>query len=460
MTHREDVHTHSRHVQRPGCLRSPAPGRCWRQQQACIACDCVSDSGDTHVRLSISNLSYYYYDPLALCSPSLPTVSIAPLLPSQLTLYNYRTTAAQADQVGSVNTAAYNQPPSTPPRTHASNAHARTGSAQLTPPVLYVTPSVDQENTDQNAPALSANRAGHSPSASVDSTNGNVNYYPPSPTLSAGSHLAGGAKIATPTTPGRNRGHSPTKSEDSHFYQFLEESARKQQETRARGDTVNSTTPGAPGKALSGSTGTASSEGKGHNRRPSAATSGLSTFTALDGPRAKEGELNPAGYENGVRNGDLEAGQAEPVAATEEEAEPRKVKTGIFAKIPFLSRFAKEKDAPKKIVLNDPTPQEMGVFGPMVPSVLNGLIDPKSLPNLESMGGDKALLEKLHTNPEMGLSEKDLQAGATIEDRKRVYGENKLPARKSKTLLQLMWIAYQDKLLVSAIFIYVSYAVS
>jgi Ca2+-transporting ATPase len=37
---------------------------------------------------------------------------------------------------------------------------------------------------------------------------------------------------------------------------------------------------------------------------------------------------------------------------------------------------------------------------------------------------------------------------ATMEERRRVYGENVLPTRKSKSLLQLMWLALKDKVLV------------
>ena len=37
---------------------------------------------------------------------------------------------------------------------------------------------------------------------------------------------------------------------------------------------------------------------------------------------------------------------------------------------------------------------------------------------------------------------------ATIEDRHRVYGQNVLPSRKTKSLLQLMWLALKDKVLV------------
>ncbi len=45
------------------------------------------------------------------------------------------------------------------------------------------------------------------------------------------------------------------------------------------------------------------------------------------------------------------------------------------------------------------------------------------------------------------------QFGATLDDRKRVFGENVLPTRISKTLLQLMWLALQDKVLVRRVLI-------
>ena len=46
----------------------------------------------------------------------------------------------------------------------------------------------------------------------------------------------------------------------------------------------------------------------------------------------------------------------------------------------------------------------------------------------------------------------DLAFSASLEDRRRVYGENLLPTRVTKTLLQLMWIALTDKVLVSGSF--------
>ena len=38
----------------------------------------------------------------------------------------------------------------------------------------------------------------------------------------------------------------------------------------------------------------------------------------------------------------------------------------------------------------------------------------------------------------------------SIEDRQHIYGRNVLPRRPTKTLLQLMWLAVKDKVLVSS----------
>lgn len=45
------------------------------------------------------------------------------------------------------------------------------------------------------------------------------------------------------------------------------------------------------------------------------------------------------------------------------------------------------------------------------------------------------------------------QSRATTDDRRRVYGVNVMPSRKSKGLLLLMWLALKDKVLVSWAFI-------
>jgi Ca2+-transporting ATPase len=121
----------------------------------------------------------------------------------------------------------------------------------------------------------------------------------------------------------------------------------------------------------------------------------------------------------------------------------------------------------------DPTPFAFKPFH------LASLVDPKSLEALEAMGGTKGLLAGLGVDPNGGLNiggktsepgdapavivtdpagekgqviEKTPHDGGayagTVEDRHRVYGVNTLPVRKSKSLLQLMWLALKDKVLV------------
>jgi len=46
------------------------------------------------------------------------------------------------------------------------------------------------------------------------------------------------------------------------------------------------------------------------------------------------------------------------------------------------------------------------------------------------------------------LSEDGPAYHADLDERRRVYGENLLPTRPSKTLLQLMWLAFKDKVLI------------
>lgn len=115
------------------------------------------------------------------------------------------------------------------------------------------------------------------------------------------------------------------------------------------------------------------------------------------------------------------------------------------------------------------------------PVELASLLDPKNLDALEALGGTDGLLHGLGTDRSRGLTttgtadnrsgaglgnsqrhdrqplsvhdHPDLQIpdgphSALMEDRKRVFGENVLPQRTSKSLLALMWLALQDKVLV------------
>ncbi|KAN0060767.1 plasma membrane calcium [Thecaphora frezii] len=108
------------------------------------------------------------------------------------------------------------------------------------------------------------------------------------------------------------------------------------------------------------------------------------------------------------------------------------------------------------------------------PITLADLVDPKSVSRLKELGGVKGLLNGLGTDEHRGLeldATKQIESGghddieshvptnekrprdtsfveATEEDRIRVYGKNILPERKSNSLLLLMWLALQDKILI------------
>ncbi|KAJ5166831.1 ATPase P-type K/Mg/Cd/Cu/Zn/Na/Ca/Na/H-transporter [Penicillium canariense] len=120
------------------------------------------------------------------------------------------------------------------------------------------------------------------------------------------------------------------------------------------------------------------------------------------------------------------------------------------------------------------------------PGQLNKLLNPKSFGAFRQLGGLRGLEKGLRTDVRSGLSvdESTLEGGvefadatttesmpksasptgptpATTEggetksesdesfvDRKRVYGVNKLPERKLKTIWELAWIAYNDKVLI------------
>ena len=123
---------------------------------------------------------------------------------------------------------------------------------------------------------------------------------------------------------------------------------------------------------------------------------------------------------------------------------------------------------------SDPTPFAFRPFH------LASLVDPKNLDTLEAMGGITGLLRGVGVDAANGLSigegapkssdaptavitdpsgekaaEDPACEGAAFrasdEDRQRVYGPNVLPARKSRSLLELMWLALKDKVLVSLI---------
>jgi Ca2+-transporting ATPase len=126
------------------------------------------------------------------------------------------------------------------------------------------------------------------------------------------------------------------------------------------------------------------------------------------------------------------------------------------------------------------------------PGQLSKLLNPKSLNAFYALGGLAGLERGLHTNRDTGLSTDETTVDGTVAfedvapkgtprygangdvepvpkadnvastmpgaperssssafaDRRRVFQENRLPEKKSKTLLQLAWITYNDKVLI------------
>ncbi|KAL2841861.1 hypothetical protein BJY01DRAFT_217092 [Aspergillus pseudoustus] len=89
------------------------------------------------------------------------------------------------------------------------------------------------------------------------------------------------------------------------------------------------------------------------------------------------------------------------------------------------------------------------------PGQLNKLLNPKSLAALVALGGISGLVSGLHTDLSSGLSTSetsvaDGKSGASdaFADRIRVFGPNVLPEKKATPLWKLMWLAYNDKVLI------------
>jgi Ca2+-transporting ATPase len=102
------------------------------------------------------------------------------------------------------------------------------------------------------------------------------------------------------------------------------------------------------------------------------------------------------------------------------------------------------------------------------PKALAEMVENKDIEGLAKLGGTNAILKGLGTDASLGLSSHalgevaDKKSGgegafaATRDDRIRVYGINIMPPQKTKTLLQLMWLALKDKVLVSIRLLYVA----
>lgn len=308
------------------------------------------------------------------------------------------------------------------------------GNGNPPPPMFVVTTppnpagEVDGSSSNGDTPHLSHASNGTTVGGSTrnnGNSNSNNDHYPPSPSTSSHDESSsnGHGKSNTLARPdnSRVRGHSPTKSVDSAFHSYLEKASHD-----------------------------ASAKQK-------SSTSKHPTFTALDGPRAEKQELDASGAGRDLESS-VGAGAGGKVVKTGK-------RKGFLGKIPLLKRLAPMEEAEEQeesedvvaakrqgkvvAVIPDPSAAEMGKFNPLVPSTLNHLIDPKNLNHLTDLGGEEGLVAGLHSDKHHGLSEKSAATGTSLEDRKRVYGENKIPQRPPKSLLALMWAAFQDKVLVS-----------
>ncbi|KAK4052003.1 plasma membrane calcium [Microbotryomycetes sp. JL221] len=160
------------------------------------------------------------------------------------------------------------------------------------------------------------------------------------------------------------------------------------------------------------------------DRRPSHAMSFTSTAAGSQPPKSPV---------------DLEAGLTHSESNVQQDALKPPKREYAFGFIPMP-----RKQAPITYKFPDPKPEEMGSFARnLLPSTLYNMFDPKNYHALRELGGSKAIIEGLQSNAKTGLSSND----ADLKERVRVYGENRVPAKKSKSFLALCWAAYTDKVL-------------
>ena len=146
----------------------------------------------------------------------------------------------------------------------------------------------------------------------------------------------------------------------------------------------------------------------------------------------------------------------------------------------FTSR--KVADFDNSVTIRLPYNVDVGT-GPFAftPSQLSNLVDPKDLDALQALGGVDGLLQGLGTHTIYGLADgpdhpphlgtPQCNAGsvlpelpdpislnaenpaykASLGDRARVYGMNSLPSPKSKSIWQLMWAAYNGRIIVRSL---------
>ncbi|KAH9021976.1 calcium-translocating P-type ATPase [Lactarius hengduanensis] len=234
---------------------------------------------------------------------------------------------------------------------------------------------------------------------------------------------------------------------------------------------------------------------QGHRRKGGTSTVssiGASIFTDCDIEDSSSPRLSPVRFDRP----DVPSAHPSTVGAGSDTSRPSSA-ANFKRIVQRLCHPSRETDMGSDTTLEANLNVEPFVFKP---AQLADLVSPKSLENLERLGGVECLLRGLRTNRLRGLSTKytnplsrdpwtitavtpdgveikpnmivpeglegiaslagysnvgrpasSNSAGAheaTIEDRQRIYGHNIPPQRPTKGLLLLMWLAIQDKLLV------------
>lgn len=293
---------------------------------------------------------------------------------------------------------------------------------ELAPPIVTTYPGHPVGETHSTPPRSGSHLS--------PSTNGNGNgNVPPSPTLTNSSsvHFSDATDAPhSPATAQRStlalRDNHPGRNSGQETLQVIGE------DNRTRHNRMSSV-------------GTVSSAGGDYEKRglQNVVSTGGETLVDNSSSSSAEGAVEE---EPKTRKGRKEK------KAKDKAEKAEKLKRGEFAS----SRLDPETDT------TDPTPFKEK------PAVLAMMVDPKSLEELEKIGGTKGLLAGLGVDPKRGLTTSSSggaprgsdemggsgpQWSADLEKRREIYGRNELPARKGKSLFQLMWMAFQDKILVS-----------
>ncbi|KAE8394256.1 hypothetical protein BDV23DRAFT_10750 [Aspergillus alliaceus] len=231
-----------------------------------------------------------------------------------------------------------------------------------------------------------------------------------------------------------------------------------------------------------------SSDPRDHESRPTSPHNVSSPTSNMNDPISQTQFLSVPGKSNRSRGNSLESEDTHQSSST----------YGGDTYVPTASQGSRA-DLSKNIIMNDedalkPDPGREDDFTvednkfAFSPGQLNKLLNPKNLGAFHALGGLRGLEKGLRTDTSSGLSMdettldgtvsfEDATSDALVEteqtatsqpprqptrsstdiakqssngfgDRRRVYGNNKLPERKPKGILELAWIAYNDKVLI------------